>query len=361
MRIWRQASRRWRIGGSSAPSASCSSASRWCSATSRSLSSWTGPPSRSGGRSARSCSPFSPGGTGTTATSSTGTLAGQLTLAIAHTLLFDAPVDALSEGGSVSFAPLVAIAVSAFACARLTREREGLWGIVADATVIVTLAYTTALALDGPALVLAWVVQGVALLPIARRTGDDVAVSGVFVFLGLALAHTLAYEARPDALAYGVESLTGAALALGAVVGGALVVARAGLGSASIPPRLLWLGAGAVGLYLVSIGIVDSFQSGVSGRGGLGLGDAQQGQAVLSALWSVVGVGLLWLGLGRDARAVRLAGFALLAVAVGKVFAVDMAALDSGLRVLSFILLGLLLLAGAFAYQRMRRRELAAS
>jgi uncharacterized membrane protein len=50
-----------------------------------------------------------------------------------------------------------------------------------------------------------------------------------------------------------------------------------------------------------------------------------------------------------------LAGFALLAIAVGKVFLYDMAALERGYRVLSFVVLGLFLLAGAYAYQRLRR------
>ena len=81
----------------------------------------------------------------------------------------------------------------------------------------------------------------------------------------------------------------------------------------------------------------------------------EQGQALLSAFWSVLGVGLLWAGLRRNLRPLRLAGFSLLAAAVGKVFLYDMAALDQGYRVLSFVVLGLLLLAGAYAYQRMRR------
>jgi uncharacterized membrane protein len=81
----------------------------------------------------------------------------------------------------------------------------------------------------------------------------------------------------------------------------------------------------------------------------------EQGQAILSAFWSLLGVGLLWAGLRRDERTWRLAGFALLAVAVAKVFAYDMAALQAEYRVLSFVVLGLLLLAGAYAYQRMRR------
>ena len=56
----------------------------------------------------------------------------------------------------------------------------------------------------------------------------------------------------------------------------------------------------------------------------------------------------------RDVRPLRLAGLALLGAAVLKVFAYDLAELDEIFRVLSFVALGLLLLTGAFAYQRLR-------
>lgn len=75
----------------------------------------------------------------------------------------------------------------------------------------------------------------------------------------------------------------------------------------------------------------------------------------MSALWSVAGLALLWAGLRGGARELRLAEFALLALAVGRVFLYDLAALEAEWRVLSFIVLGPLLLAAAFAYQRMRR------
>jgi uncharacterized membrane protein len=54
-----------------------------------------------------------------------------------------------------------------------------------------------------------------------------------------------------------------------------------------------------------------------------------------------------------EARA-RLGGLGVLALAVGKVFLVDLAHPDSMWRVGSFLAVGLLLLAGAFAYQRAR-------
>jgi uncharacterized membrane protein len=59
-------------------------------------------------------------------------------------------------------------------------------------------------------------------------------------------------------------------------------------------------------------------------------------------------------GLRRGSRTMRLGAFGLLGLAAGKVFVYDLAALTSVYRVGSFLALGLLLLAAAFAYQRMR-------
>jgi uncharacterized membrane protein len=50
----------------------------------------------------------------------------------------------------------------------------------------------------------------------------------------------------------------------------------------------------------------------------------------------------------------RMGAWGLLGLAAGKVFLFDLAALTSVYRVGSFLALGLLLLAAAFAYQRMR-------
>ena len=51
----------------------------------------------------------------------------------------------------------------------------------------------------------------------------------------------------------------------------------------------------------------------------------------------------------------------LLALAVAKVFLYDMATLEAGWRVLSLVVLGVLLLVAAFAYQRMTRARAAGS
>jgi uncharacterized membrane protein len=268
------------------------------------------------------------------------TLAGQLSLAIGHTLLFHSD-QTVTGAVPVPYGPLVAIAVSAFACARLARPNDVAWRFLADGTALVTVAYLTGAALDGVALVAAWGAQALALGQVARRTNDALANVGALVFLGLAAAHTLVFEARPAGLVHGVESLVAMALALAVVTGVAVRLAFArGPVERWIPASV----AGGAAIYGASLAIVTVFQSG------------QQGQAALSAFWALCGLALLWTGLRLDHRIVRLYGFGLLSLAVAKVFLFDMSALQSGWRILSFVVLGLLLLAGAYAYQRMRGR-----
>jgi uncharacterized membrane protein len=54
----------------------------------------------------------------------------------------------------------------------------------------------------------------------------------------------------------------------------------------------------------------------------------------------------------------RWQALVLIAVTIGKVFFYDMASLDRGYRIVSFIALGLLLLATSFLYQRRWSREI---
>ncbi len=79
-----------------------------------------------------------------------------------------------------------------------------------------------------------------------------------------------------------------------------------------------------------------------------------QGQVALSALWGLSGVAALVAGLRIGSPPLRHAALALLLTTIGKVFLYDLTALTSLARVISFLVLGLLLLAGAFAYQRLR-------
>jgi hypothetical protein len=196
---------------------------------------------------------------------------------------------------------------------------------------------------------------GVAVAGAVKR--EPLAIGGGAGFLGLAAFLTAALHAPPaKALTFGVDDLAGAATALAAVGVGCLAVARLiGAGGPELPRRA-FSAAGAVALlYLVSTAIVTAFQPSAGALdAGLALGVRQQGQVLLSALWAVAGVVALVTGLRRDRIELRGAGFALLAVAFGKVIVFDLSTLDSIYRVASCVALGLLLLGSAFAYQRLR-------
>jgi uncharacterized membrane protein len=228
---------------------------------------------------------------------------------------------------------------------RISREIGALLAAVGAALAAVGLA----LALDGPALVAGWTVEAVLLGWVARRTGDRRGYLGAVAFLAAAAVHTLHDEARPRLLAYGLESVPHAAIALVLVGCGAAALATL-LARDGSEEGQRWLGglAALAALYLGSLLVVD-----LSGAQSNGV--SQTPQLVLSAFWAALGFGSLVVGLGRDLKALRLGGLALLGLAVGKVFVVDLAALESVWRVASFLALGLVLLAGAFAYQRARR------
>jgi len=71
-----------------------------------------------------------------------------------------------------------------------------------------------------------------------------------------------------------------------------------------------------------------------------------------SALWMAYGAMLMAVGFWRRSAFVRWQALALIAFTIGKVFLYDVSELDRGYRIVSFIVLGALLLAISFLYQR---------
>jgi len=72
----------------------------------------------------------------------------------------------------------------------------------------------------------------------------------------------------------------------------------------------------------------------------------------LSALWMAYGAMLMVVGFVRRSAFVRWQALVLIAFTIGKVFVYDVSQLDRGYRIVSFIVLGILLLAISFVYQR---------
>jgi uncharacterized membrane protein len=283
-------------------------------------------------------------------------------LALIRTLVADAPPSGVTGHGAGMISAAVALSALAAACfasAHLTRDGHVEFRVALDVVGLAALAYLTAILLDGSALAIAWAGEGMTLAQIAKRSDDRAAGFAALAFAGLAGAHASLIEAPPSALVYGVHNVLGSA-------GTLLFVGGATLRVAQIVPvgerqRIGLYGSGALLLlFAASVAVVSAFQPGTSGAelSIFDLGVRQQGQVVLSAMWSVVGVVALVVGLRRDIRGVRIAALALLLVTVGKVFLFDLATLTSVYRVASFVGLGLPLLTAAFAWQRMRPRPL---
>jgi Predicted membrane protein (DUF2339) len=283
-------------------------------------------------------------------------LGAHIGLVLIRTVIESAPIG-LQTGGS-DLAQLASAAILAGSCLASARLAEGgrpLVRMSLDVIGLGAIAYLTAGALDGPALVAAWACEAIALDQIARRTGDRVAMLGALGFLGAAALYGLVVEAPPIGLTAGVENLGAAAIALGIIV---VACVRFGQAQpAESRERRVFLAAGAATLlYLASIAIVTVFQpaGGAAVDTLLPLPVRQQGQVLLSAMWSLVGLAGLIAGLRRGCAPLRNGALSVLLLSVAKVFLYDLSVLTSIYRVISFIVLGLLLLAGAFAHQRLR-------
>jgi hypothetical protein len=244
----------------------------------------------------------------------------QLALAVSHVIAFEAPVEALGEPADVTaLVAAGAIALTAFVAARLA---DRTWELGLDALALTALAYFTGLALEGLPLTLALAAEAVALSFIFRP--------GALGFAALASLHALGTVAPPTALIDGLDHPWEAAAAL---VAATIALAAATRNRAVIAIALLYLAS------------VETVTAG---------GPAHTGQTLLSVLWALAGVGTLVFGLIADERDARRGALALLALTAGKVFLYDLSELDQLARVGSFIGFGLLLLTGAFAWQRVR-------
>ena len=231
---------------------------------------------------------------------------------------------------------------------RVSREIAALLIAVGTALAAVALA----LALDGPVLVAGWAAEAAVLTWAGRRLGDVRGAVAGLIFVALAVGHTLLHDAPLESLRQPVDGFASAAAAV-AIVGVAaalLSVLSRGLDwdTDLDLERLYLVVAGVAAVYLPSLAIVAAFDGDSSEPG-------QTAQVLLSAFWAITGLAALVVGLLRDERLLRYGALGLLGLAVMKVFGYDLAELDSIYRAISFIALGLLLLGGAFAYQRIQR------
>ncbi|MFU8780492.1 MAG: DUF2339 domain-containing protein [Kiritimatiellia bacterium] len=76
----------------------------------------------------------------------------------------------------------------------------------------------------------------------------------------------------------------------------------------------------------------------------------------ISVYWAIFAWSMITGGITRTIRPLRFAGLALFAFVCLKIFLSDLARLDAIYRIVAFVLLGVVLLAGAYVYLRFQDR-----
>ena len=237
--------------------------------------------------------------------------------------------------------PVFAVGACALAAIAVPLQLDGVWITVAWAVeALLVLALSGALALRE----MRWASYGLLAVMLVRLLGFDTFDLDLETFLPVLNWRFLAFAAGIAALysaagmlRFGVGRLTfrlteeeGRAAFLG-------LLAMANLATLWILSAEILASADSA-LFSLSAEVSDN----VSGLG-------------LSLLWVIYAAVLIVLGVVRQWRWVRLAGLALLAVPVVKVFAYDSRTLEQEYRVIAFLALGLILVAGGLLYQRYSR------
>ena len=246
---------------------------------------------------------------------------------------------------------------------RLVRVSLGL------AAAFLTLAIPIQLGLHG--VVLGWAAEGVVLLALGTRFGSAQARAGAYAVLLLAVWRLVVdLPLHPGAFRPVFNPAFATWLAVVAALGAAMWVAR-------VPRRELHPLDATIGPFLGGIAILLLFAA-LNGETRATfaqrrqeadrLGDVAASQAArrvsglaVSVLWTIFATGLLAAGLAARSRALFYAAYGLFALTAGKVVLWDLEDFSVPYRMFAFLVLGLLLMAGAYLNLRFRQRLMPAS
>ena len=246
--------------------------------------------------------------------------------------------------------PLAAAAAAwhgALAAFLLGRSRDHALHVAALAFSLFTIAL--ALQYDGPAVIVGWAAEGMAIVALGLHERRDwLRVAGGALF-GVAVARTLLLLGTSIPASYVVAVNPRAA---GTVLVIAFSYAIAALHHRHADQRgSRW--ATATALLVAQFVTVALLTHEIAAFFGV-RHVAFTGELVTSVTWGAYATALILIGLYRRYAPLRYFGIALFGITILKVFFGDLAHLQQIYRVLSFIGLGLLLLLTSYLYQRMR-------
>ena len=256
----------------------------------------------------------------------------------------------------------VGIAVFFFALTRLSQRRAGIAGALYGALYLALgvgfLTIAIPLKLEGHWNTLGWIIEGGALFWAAHRGRSMLLRMLGSCSIALGVARLVAIDSFDPApllinARFGLYLTAIAALAL---------LAYYATREGGRHDRL-WAGAAIIGINLLALfalhfEVVEYFQPQFSAAYSE---PARQSVATLraftySGVWMIYGSGLMLMGFWKRSAVLRWQAIVLLTLTVIKVFLFDIGTLQRGYRIVAFIVLGAILLAVSFFYQRSRLR-----
>lgn len=254
----------------------------------------------------------------------------------------------------------LAIAVMYAALAKSVQDRIPQLFLVGIAGLFVTLAIP--IQLDAHWVTLAWALQATVLAWLHQRMPSKWLALGTVAVFATAIAHYLSWDAplpwmyvEPFRPVFNADFASAAALVACLLVSATMIrkhlVRQAfGLGLAAV--GVLWL-ASTFEAYSYFAALARETPQGAQAEY-----DALiwTGQATVSVIWAVFASSLVAAGMRSGIAPIRWTGLGLFGITVCKALMFDIDQLEGGYRVSALLVLGLLLVCAAWAYQRMSRR-----
>jgi uncharacterized membrane protein len=210
---------------------------------------------------------------------------------------------------------------------------------------------------------------------------QELSILGVMFVMGTLMLATIEWRVLPDAWAGPIKAVTGLAFVGAGIAaserglraqGRALLFAAAArtagpLFAASTPAPVVLAMLSVIGsLYASSLlttrlmreapnrtdSYVDAIMSVTASTLLVALVADEMRASLVTATWGLIGLGLLVFGFPARDRVLRLSGLAVLAICVLKLFVYDLSTLEALPRIMSFVVLGLVLLAVSWGYTR---------
>ena len=244
---------------------------------------------------------------------------------------------------------------------RFTVEERRVINLIHIAIAIAFITIAIPLKLSHHWITMGWLVESAVLLWIAVRTKTDFLRYLAVVALVLGIFRLLAFPIHVDRLIFNARLAT--YLVALAILGGIIYFGR----RAASEKERVFIAAAVIAFNVLALtaltleaeGYFDRQQAQAYAVSGWSADVRELGMArgfTESAIWLVYGAGLMAVGFRKKSAFVRWQALALIAVTIVKVFAYDSRDVNTGYRVLSFIALGIVLLAISFVYFRIAAR-----